>query len=167
MQWTHCVCYPQYGTPAYCTVFLFVNCCSSVFSLSCGPSWGSSPVLWCLQLVCQLAWQKFYIWGGADKSFARPTSRCRRTEFWKSTGFRLNQYLSNWASHVSALGSSFMKIWTCGMSQGGLVLARQCPGSPGTCNPDETGLQCLDHTPYSLDLAQSDYHLFPGLKKQL
>ena len=23
---------------------------------------------------------------------------------------------------------------------GGLVLARQCPGSPGTCNPEETGL---------------------------
>jgi len=27
--------------------------------------------------------------------------------------------------------------------------------------------QCLDHPPYSLDLALSDYHLFPGLKKQL
>jgi len=27
--------------------------------------------------------------------------------------------------------------------------------------------QCLDHPPYSLDLAPSDYHLFPGLKKQL
>jgi histone-lysine N-methyltransferase SETMAR len=24
--------------------------------------------------------------------------------------------------------------------QDGLVLARQCPGSPGTCNPEETGL---------------------------
>jgi histone-lysine N-methyltransferase SETMAR len=27
--------------------------------------------------------------------------------------------------------------------------------------------QCLDHPPYSVDLAPSDYHLFPGLKKQL
>jgi histone-lysine N-methyltransferase SETMAR len=27
--------------------------------------------------------------------------------------------------------------------------------------------QCLDHPPYSPDLAASDYHLFPGLKKQL
>ena len=27
--------------------------------------------------------------------------------------------------------------------------------------------QCLDHRPYSADLALSDYHLFPGLKKQL
>jgi len=27
------------------------------------------------------------------------------------------------------------------------------------------GFQCLNHPPYSLDLAPSDYHLFPGLKK--
>jgi histone-lysine N-methyltransferase SETMAR len=27
--------------------------------------------------------------------------------------------------------------------------------------------QCLDHPPYSPDLAPSDYHLFPELKKQL
>jgi histone-lysine N-methyltransferase SETMAR len=27
--------------------------------------------------------------------------------------------------------------------------------------------QCLDHPPYSPDLALSDYYLFPGLKKQL
>ena len=29
------------------------------------------------------------------------------------------------------------------------------------------GFQCFDHPPYSPDLALSDYHLFPGLKKQL
>jgi len=29
------------------------------------------------------------------------------------------------------------------------------------------GFQNLDHPPYSPDLAPSDYHLFPGLKKQL
>jgi len=27
--------------------------------------------------------------------------------------------------------------------------------------------ECLYHPPYSPDLAPSDYHLFPGLKKQL
>jgi len=27
--------------------------------------------------------------------------------------------------------------------QGGIVLARQCPSSPGTCNPDENGLPGL------------------------
>jgi len=29
------------------------------------------------------------------------------------------------------------------------------------------GFQCLDHPPYSPDLAPSVYHLFPGLEKQL
>jgi len=29
------------------------------------------------------------------------------------------------------------------------------------------GFQCLDHPPYSPDLAPSGYHLFLGLKKQL
>jgi len=29
------------------------------------------------------------------------------------------------------------------------------------------GFHCFDHLPYSLDLAPPDYHLFPGLKKQL
>jgi len=29
------------------------------------------------------------------------------------------------------------------------------------------GFQCLDYPPYFSDLAPSDYHLFPGLKKQL
>jgi hypothetical protein len=29
--------------------------------------------------------------GGTGKSLARPTSRCRRTESWKTAGFRINQ----------------------------------------------------------------------------
>jgi len=29
------------------------------------------------------------------------------------------------------------------------------------------GFQCLHHSPYSPDLAPSDYHLFRGLKKKL
>jgi len=29
------------------------------------------------------------------------------------------------------------------------------------------GFHCLHRPPYSLDLTPSDYHLFPGLKKQL
>jgi hypothetical protein len=28
------------------------------------------------------------------------------------------------------------------------------------------GFQCLDHTPYSLDLVPPNYQLFPGLKKK-
>ena len=54
--------------------------------------------------------------------------------------------------------------------RGVLVLSRQCSGSPGTCNPEATGLPGL---PLSLsptltpDLVPSDYRLFTGLKKQL
>ena len=33
--------------------------------------------------------------------------------------------------------------------------------------PSYLGFQCLHHAHYSLDLAPSDYHLFPGQKKQL
>ena len=32
---------------------------------------------------------------------------------------------------------------------------------------DYLGFQCRDHPPYSTDLAPSDYHLFPGLKKAI
>jgi len=54
--------------------------------------------------------------------------------------------------------------------QGGLVLARQFPISPALATQKKLaymGFQYLDHPPYSLDLAPSDYHLFPGLKKKL
>jgi len=52
--------------------------------------------------------------------------------------------------------------------QGGLVLARQCPRSPGTCNLEETGLPGL---PISLSSTlfsgSGPPPPFPGLKKQL
>jgi len=31
----------------------------------------------------------------------------------------------------------------------------------------DLGFPCLDHQPYFPDLAPSDYHLFPGLKRQM
>ena len=57
----------------------------------------------------------------------------------------------------------------------GKVTKRSCscttmPLPPGLATQKKLaylGFQCLDHPPYSLDLAQSDYHLFTGLKKQL
>jgi len=54
--------------------------------------------------------------------------------------------------------------------QGGLVLARQCPGSPGTCGLEETGLPGLPMSWSPILFSgsgPSDYHLFPGLKKQM
>jgi hypothetical protein len=48
--------------------------------------------------------------------------------------------------------------WEC--HQVGLVLAWQCPGSPGKATQKKQaylGLQCLDHPSYFPDLAPSDY----------
>ena len=52
--------------------------------------------------------------------------------------------------------------------QGGFVLARQCSGSPAVATQKKLaylGLHFLDHPPYSPNLAPSDYHPFPGMKK--
>jgi hypothetical protein len=57
--------------------------------------------------------------------------------------------------------------------QVGLVLTRQHPTSPGTCNPKEAGLsglpcfQYLDHPPYSPELTPLDYHVFLGMNKTI
>jgi len=54
--------------------------------------------------------------------------------------------------------------------QGGLVLSQQCPAHRALTTQKSQahlGFQCLDHPPYSPDLAPSVCHLFPGLKKQL
>ena len=54
--------------------------------------------------------------------------------------------------------------------QGGLVLDDNAPAHRALATQKKLaylGFQCLDHPPYSPDLAPSDYHLFPGLKKQL
>jgi len=54
--------------------------------------------------------------------------------------------------------------------QGGLVLAQQCPGSLGTCNPEETGLPVLPVS-WSPTLFSRSGPVglppVPGLKKQL
>ena len=52
--------------------------------------------------------------------------------------------------------------------QGFLVLARQCPSSPGTCNPEETGLLGLPVSWSPTLFSRSGpfrLYLFPGLKK--
>ena len=56
--------------------------------------------------------------------------------------------------------------------QGGLVLHDNAPANRALATQKKLaflGFQCLDHPPHFLDLALalSDYHLFPGLKKQL
>jgi len=98
--------------------------------------------------------------------------------FWDQDGILLTDYLpkgqtinAEYYSSLLVQLKDFLKEKRCGkFTKGGLVIARQCPGSPGTCNPEETGLPWLpvfNHPPCSPDLAPSDYHLFPGLKKTI
>jgi len=55
-----------------------------------------------------------------------------------------------------------------GVHQRDFILPRQFPAHRAPAPQkklDYLGFVCLDHPPYSPDLAPSDYHLFPGLKK--
>jgi len=56
------------------------------------------------------------------------------------------------------------------VTKGVLFLHDNAPAHRGLATQKQLaylGFQCLDHPPYSPDLAPSDYHLFTGLKKQL
>ena len=48
-----------------------------------------------------------------------------------------------------------------------LFLHDNAPAHRTLATQQKVGFQCLDHPPYSPDLAPSDYHLFPGLKKTI
>ena len=55
-------------------------------------------------------------------------------------------------------------------NKGGLFLHDNAPAHQALATQKKLtylGFHCLDHSAYSPDLAPSDYHLFPGLKKQL
>ena len=76
------------------------------------------------------------------------------------------------AEYYSLCWCNWRTFWrknAAGRSPRGSCSCTTMPGSPGTYNPQETGLPGLPVSwspPYSLDLAPSDYHLFPGLKKK-
>ena len=53
------------------------------------------------------------------------------------------------------------------VTKGVLFLHENAPAHRALAIQKKLCFQCLDHPPYSPDLAPSDYHLFPGLKKQL
>jgi len=55
------------------------------------------------------------------------------------------------------------------VTKGVLFLHDNAPGHRALATQKKLtylGFQCLDHPPYSPDLAPSDYHLFPGVKKK-
>ena len=71
--------------------------------------------------------------------------------FWDQDNILLSDYLRN-GHTINAEYYSFLLVQLKDIfkerkpregQQWGLVLARQCPGSPGTCNPEETGLPGL------------------------
>jgi len=56
------------------------------------------------------------------------------------------------------------------VTKGVLFLQDNAPAHPALAIQKKLaylGFQCLDHPPYSPDLALSDYHLLPGLKKTI
>jgi len=108
---------------------------------------------------------------------AKISCKSSRLDFWGSRRHphhRLSSKGSNYQRGVQVLllsagatAGHFEGKTSREVYQRSLVLARQRPGSPGTCSLEETGLldfQCFDHPSYSTDLAPSDYNLFPGLK---
>jgi histone-lysine N-methyltransferase SETMAR len=51
------------------------------------------------------------------------------------------------------------------ITKGVLFFHNIAPAHRAFATQKKLGFHCLDHPPYSLDLAPSDYHLFLGLKK--
>jgi len=52
------------------------------------------------------------------------------------------------------------------ITKGVLFLHGSAPAHRALATQKNLGFHCFDHPPYSSDLALSDCHLFPGLKKQ-
>ena len=100
-------------------------------------------------------------WSGGISAHPAPkVSECKNTLqnlsprlfiFWDQDGILLIDYLPKGqninAEYYSSLLVQLKDILEekppREFHQGGLALARQCPGSPGTCNPEETGLTWL------------------------
>jgi hypothetical protein len=62
---------------------------------------------------------------------------------------------------------TFWRKNAAGRSPRGSCSCTTIPPLTGHLLPSYRGFQCLDHPTYFPDLAPSDYHLFPGLKKTI
>ena len=98
--------------------------------------------------------------------------------FWDQDGIFLKDYLpkgqtinAEYYSSVLVQLKDILKEKRRGkVSKGVLFLHDNAPAHRALATQKKLaylGFQCLDHPPYSPDLAPSDYHLFHGLKKQL
>jgi len=98
--------------------------------------------------------------------------------FWDQEGILLNDYLPKGQTINAEYYSSPLVQWKDILKEkyggkatkGVLFLHDNAPAQWALATQKKLaylGFQCLDHQPYSLDLAPLNYHLFPGLKKQL
>jgi len=98
--------------------------------------------------------------------------------FWDQDGILLIDYIPKsqtiYAEYYSSLLVQLKDILRekrCGkVTKGVLFLHDNVPAHWALASQKKLaylGFQFLDHPPYSPDLAPSDYHLFPGLKKEL
>jgi len=74
--------------------------------------------------------------GGSPRPKKIPSAKIR----WKSSRLLINYLPKGQTINADATEGQFEGQTPREGHQGDLVLARQCPGSPGTCNPEETGL---------------------------
>ena len=97
--------------------------------------------------------------------------------FWDQDGILLTDYLpkgqtinAQYYSSLLAQLKDILKEKCCGKVTKGVLFSHDnAPVYWALATQKKLaylGFQCLDHPPYSPDLAPSDYHLFPRLKKQ-
>jgi len=98
--------------------------------------------------------------------------------FWDQDGILLTDYLpkgqtvkAEYYSSLLVQLKDILKEKRHGkVTKGVLFLHNNAPAHQALATQKKLaylGFQCLDHPLYSPDLVPSDYHLFPGLKKQL
>jgi len=106
----------------------------------------------------------------------KSTAKVLTSIFWDQDGILLIDYLPKgqtmnaeyYSSLLVQLKDILKEKCQGKVSKGVLFLYDNAPAHRATQKKlAYLGFQCLDHPPYSPDQAPSDYHLFPGPRKQL
>jgi len=109
---------------------------------------------------------------------AKSAGKVLASIFWDQDSILLIDYLSKgqtvnvqYYSSLLVQLKDIFKEKRCGkVTKGVLFLHNNAPAHRALATQKKLAyqdFQCLDHPPNSPDVAPSDYHLFPGLKKQL
>jgi len=113
-----------------------------------------------------------------SKNMQKSTGKVLALFFWDQEGIILIDYLpkgqtinAQYYSSLLVQLKDFLKEKCRGkFPKGVLFLHNNAPAHQALATQKKLaylGFQCLDHPPYTLNLAPSDCQLFPGLKKQL